>query len=79
MTADERNRVRMDMVQVDRQRLERTEREIRDLKGSLDRQQRMIDADRAALEAEKQAFAEMRERLEVIEGADQLAKALSVL
>lgn len=79
LTADERNRVRVEMTQVDRQRRERTEREIDDLKASLMRQQRMLDADRAALREEEQAFAEMRERLEIIEGADQFAKSLSVL
>jgi len=79
LTADERNRVRVEMTQVDRQRRERTEREIDDLKASLMRQQRMIDADRAALLGEQQAFDEMRERLEITEGADQFAKSLAVL
>lgn len=79
LTADERNRVRVEMTQIDRQRRERTEREIDDLKASLMRQQRMIDADREALREEQRAFDEMRERLEIIEGADQFAKSLSVL
>ncbi len=79
MTADERNQARVEMTQVDRQRRERTEREINDLKRSLSRQQQMIEEERAALEAEKKAFDEMRARLKSIEGADQFAKSLSVL
>ncbi|MCA9303691.1 MAG: hypothetical protein KC996_06185 [Phycisphaerales bacterium] len=79
LTADERNRVRVEMTQVDRQRRERTEREIQDLKGSLMNQQRLIDEDRKALRAEQEAFDAMRARLEIIEGADQFAKSLSVL
>jgi len=79
LTADERNRVRVEMTQVDRQRRERTAREIQDLKGTLMNQQRMIDADRKALQAEQEAFDAMRARLEIIEGADQFAKSLSVL
>jgi hypothetical protein len=79
LTTDERNHLRMEMTQVDRQRLARTERDIRDLKNSLIQQQRIIDDDREALDTERQEFQDMRARLEVIEGADQFAKSLSVL
>ncbi|MBL4591895.1 MAG: hypothetical protein JKY96_08050 [Phycisphaerales bacterium] len=79
LTTDERNHIRVEMTQVDRQRKARTEREIENLKASLVRQQRMIDEDRVKLQAEQDAFDAMRARLEVIEGADQFAKALSVL
>ncbi len=79
LTTDERNQMRVEMTQVDRQRQARTEREIENLKTSLMRQQSMLDDERAELEAEKDAFDAMRARLEVIEGADQFAKSLSVL
>lgn len=68
-----------DATRLDRQRIERTRREIDDLTRTLRRERVAIDREREQLEQERRAFEQVRGRIEEIEGSAQFRKALSVL
>jgi len=77
LNTQERNQVRVEMTQIDRQRLDRMKREVKDLQASLRRERKLVEEDRLGLEAEKEAFKVMRERLAGIEGGNQFQKSLA--
>ncbi len=77
LNTEERNRVRVEMTQIDRQRLERMKREVKDLQATLRRERQLVEQDRFALEQEKEAFEQMRQRLAGLEGGKQFQKSLA--
>ncbi|MEX0876805.1 MAG: hypothetical protein WD114_05035, partial [Phycisphaerales bacterium] len=79
MDAEERNRVRVEMTQIDRQRLDRMKREVADLQETLSRERRLIEDDRQELARERAEFEQMRQRLADLEGGEQFKKALATL
>lgn len=79
LNSDERNQVRVEMTQIDRQRLDRMKREVEDLKATLRDERRLVEQDRAALEKEKIEFDLMRQRLAGLEGGKQFKKSLETL
>jgi len=79
ITAADRLRNEEAASEVDRQRLERLAREVRDLQSTLVRERRLLDERVEAFEAEKQQFEAMRSRIREIEGQDQFQKAVSHL
>lgn len=79
LNSDERNQVRVEMTQIDRQRLDRMKREVEDLKATLRDERRLVEEDRAALEQEKIDFDLMRQRLAGLEGGKQFKKSLATL
>lgn len=78
-TTDRRNEARVEVTAVDRERLERLQREVRDLQAQLRQQRQMLDNERQQFEQDKANFQAMRQRLSEIEGADAFQKALEVL
>lgn len=76
---DLRNQARIETTLVDRERLERLQREVRDLQLQLRQQRQMLDRDRAEFEEDTRAFHLMRERLYAIDGAEYFRKSLEVL
>ncbi|MCW5775126.1 MAG: hypothetical protein KIS87_01595 [Phycisphaeraceae bacterium] len=62
-----------------RQRLERMRNEARTVAAMVAREMRMLDQRRAELDAEREAFESMRDRIVALEGDEQFRKALSVL
>ena len=79
LNTQERNLVRVEMTQVDRQRLERMKREVKNLQETLRKERKLVIADRLAFEEEKIGFAQMRKRLSDLEGGKQFKKSLSTL
>jgi len=79
MTADELNTVRVELTQIDRERLERTEREIDDLRATLRRERLLLDQEREDFEREKGEFEAVRERIARTQGDAQFKKSLNVL
>ncbi len=79
LNAEERNLVRVEMTQVDRQRLDRMKREVENLRETLRKERRIIEQNRIALEEEKAAFQQMRDRLAGLEGGNQFKKSLGTL
>ena len=79
ITAAERLRNEESAREVDRQRLERLAREVRDLKSTLGRERRLLDERIGTFEEEKAQFEAMRSRIREIEGQDQFQKAVSHL
>ncbi|MDF1809907.1 MAG: hypothetical protein P1U42_09455 [Phycisphaerales bacterium] len=79
LNADERNLVRVEMTQVDRQRLDRMKREVENLQASLRRERSLIEMDRKSLDSEIEDFDLMRARLADLEGGKQFKKSLSTL
>ncbi len=77
LNTEERNKVRVEMTQIDRQRLERMKREVKDLQATLRRERQLIEQDRVAFEQEKAAFEQMRQRLAGLEGGKQFQKSLA--
>jgi hypothetical protein len=78
-STDQRNEARIELTMIDRERLERLQREVRDLQAQLRLQRQMLDRDRARFDQEKADFQAMRERLMAIDGADYFQKSLAVL
>lgn len=76
---DQRIAARVEMTMVDRERLERLRREVRDLQTQLRLERQMLQRDRDALEEEKADFAALREQLTEIEGAESFASALAAM
>ncbi len=79
MNADELNDVRLQMTQIDRARLERMQREIKDLQDTLKRERALLASERVDFEGQREAFGAMRDRLDEIEGSEQFSKSLDVL
>jgi hypothetical protein len=79
LNADERTLVRVEMTQVDRQRLDRMKREVENLQASLRRERSLIEMDRKSLDSEIEDFDLMRARLADLEGGKQFKKSLSTL
>lgn len=77
--ADQRNEARVEVTMIDRERLERLQREVRDLQGQLRQQRIMLERERDDFEAKKAEFNAMRERLTELEGGKAFKKALEVL
>ncbi len=77
LNTQERNKVRVEMTQIDRQRLERMKREVKDLQATLRRERQLVEQDRLAFEQEKEAFEQMRQRLAGLEGGKQFKKSLA--
>lgn len=77
LNAEERNKVRVEMTQIDRQRLDRMNREIKNLQETLRRESRLVEQDRLALAVEKDEFNQMRDRLAGLEGGIQFQKSLA--
>jgi hypothetical protein len=78
-STDQRNDARIELTMIDRERLERLQREVRDLQTQLRQQRQMLDRDWTKFEQEKADFQAMRERLYAIDGADYFKKSLAVL
>ncbi len=78
-TADQRNQTRVELTMIDRERLERLQREVRDLQIQLRQQRQMLESERAQFEQDKLAFQAMRDRLYAIDGAEYFRKSLEVL
>jgi len=76
---DQRIAARVEMTMVDRERLERLQREVRDLQTQLRRERGMLDRDRESFAGEKAEFGQLREKLIEIEGAEAFASALSAM
>jgi len=79
LNADERNKVRVEMTQIDRQRLDRMRREVKDLQATLRRERRLVEQDRLALKSEREEFNQMRDRLTGLEGGRQFQKSLATI
>jgi len=79
MTADELNTVRVELTQIDRERLERMEREIEDLRATLRRERLALDQEREDFEEQRAAFEALRERIAQNQGDAQFKKSLNVL
>lgn len=76
---DRRNDARVEITLVDRERLERLQREVQDLQTQLRRQRQMLERERAQFEQEKMDFRALRDRLTEIEGGQAFQDALAVL
>ncbi len=79
LSTAERNQVRVEMTQIDRERLERMRREVADLQGTLRKERRLLEEGRAALEKEREDFDQMRQRLANLEGGKQFKKSLATI
>jgi len=79
LTAADRLRNAQEAEEVDRQRLERLTRDIRDLRRTLDRERNDLDTREAAFTKERDAFEAMRSQIREIEGQDQFKKAVQNL
>lgn len=79
LNAEERNLVRVEMTQVDRQRLDRMKREVENLQETLRKERRIVEQARIAFEQEKIEFQQMRDRLAGLEGGKQFKKSLGTL
>lgn len=78
-TASRRNEARVEMTMIDRERLERLQREVRDLQTQLRQQRQLLDRDREDFDRERAEFQAMRDRLYAIDGAEYFRKSLEVL
>ncbi len=78
-TADQRNDARVELTMIDRERLERLQREVRDLQTQLRQQRQLLERDREQFQQEKADFQAMRDRLYAIDGAEYFRKSLEVL
>lgn len=79
LSASEQLHVRLDLSEVDHQRIERIRQETRDLTITVARDQQRLAEERAAFEAEREAFDAMRAQLAEVEGQAQFRKAVSTL
>lgn len=79
LTAADKLRNNAIAEEVDRQRLERLSREVRDLRRTIDRERSQLDERVELFEAEKADFERMRNRIREIEGEDQFRKAVTNL
>ena len=79
LNTPERNLVRVELTQIDRQRFDRMKRDVQNLQSTLRKERRLIEQDRDVLEQEKIAFEQMRQRLAGLEGGIQFQKTLATL
>ncbi len=79
LTAADKLRNNAIAEEVDRQRLERLSREVRDLRRTIDRERSQLDERVEQFEIEKADFERMRNRIREIEGEDQFRKAVTNL
>ncbi len=79
LNAQERNLVRVEMTQVDRQRFDRMKRDVENLQTALRVERDNLLRARNDLTAEQEKFDEMRARLAELEGGQQFAKSLATL
>lgn len=78
-TTDDRNLARVEVTMIDRERIERLQREVGDLQTQLRQQRQMLERDRASFDQEKAKFQAMRDRLYAIDGAEYFRKSLEIL
>lgn len=71
--------LRLQQDEAQQQRLERMRNEARTVSAMVAREMRTLDQRRAELDAERDAFESMRDRIVALEGDEQFRKALSVL
>ena len=79
LNTPERNLVRVELTQIDRQRLDRMKRDVDNLQATLRKERILVERDRDNLEQEKMDFELMRQRLEELEGGIQFQKSLATL
>ncbi|MFG0306350.1 MAG: hypothetical protein ACF8Q5_09070 [Phycisphaerales bacterium JB040] len=79
LTAEEQLALRALQSAGDRQRIQRLEREVADLRAALQRERALVDAQRADFEAEKAEFYRMRREIVQTEGDEQFRKSLVTL
>jgi len=79
VTAEDQLSLRVLQNAVDRQRIQRLNREISDLRGTLQRERELIDQKRAQLEADREEFGAMRAQIAQTEGTEQFRKALTTI
>ncbi len=70
---------RVEASEVDRQRLSALQRDIRTRREALERDLRRLEQEEAALEADREAFKDMRASIAEQEGDEQFRKSLSVI
>lgn len=79
LSAAEQLHVRLDLSEVDHQRIERLRQETADLTVAVNRDQQRLAEERRAFAAEKEAFDRMRAELAAVEGSAQFRKAVGTL
>lgn len=79
VSASEALSLRIETSEIDLQRIQRLNREVRDLTATLSRERRELDREREAFEKMRAAFEAMREEIARIEGDEQFAKSVGVL
>lgn len=79
LTAEDQLVLRALQSASDRQRIQRLEREVDDLRAALQRERALIDAQREDFETEKSDFYRMRQEIVQTEGAEQFRKSLATL
>ncbi len=79
LSAAEQLHVRLDLSEVDHQRIERLRQETRDLTVTVSRDQLRLAEERRAFEAEREAFELMRAQLAEVEGSTQFRRAVGTL
>lgn len=79
LSAAEQLHVRLDLSEVDHQRIERLRQETRDLSVTVSRDQLRLAEERRAFEAERAAFDLMRAQLAEMEGSAQFRRAVGTL
>jgi hypothetical protein len=77
VSAAESLALRLEVSELDTQRIERLRREVQDLQRSLRAERRLLEQERAGFDQERTRFEQMRERLKEIEGGEQFRKALA--
>ncbi|MEM1185836.1 MAG: hypothetical protein AAGI53_12655 [Planctomycetota bacterium] len=76
VTASESLALRLELSELDRQRLERMKREVADLQRTLARERTLLEEERETFERQRGQFQTMREEIAALEGAEQFQKAL---
>jgi hypothetical protein len=79
LNAEQQLATRVELSQLDQQRLQRLREEIEGLRRSLSQERRDLDERQAALDADKAAFAEQVRQFTASSGDEQFAKTLGVL
>jgi hypothetical protein len=79
LSAAEQLHVRLDLSEVDHQRIERLRQETRDLTVTVARDQLRLAEERRVFEAERDAFEAMRAQLAEVEGSAQFRRAVGTL
>lgn len=79
LTAEDQLVLRALQSASDRQRIQRLEREVKDLRAALQRERALIDEQREGFETEKADFNRMRQEIVQTEGAAQFRKSLETL